>query len=294
MHGHRLQSVMTKIANGCAVAVLLPLAACAEAGSAAGPSPNPSTPAPTSQGPDSSLVAIADETAAYLPHAPRHPVRIADDAGLDDFLASLEEESDSSLAADLRAQISRVPEGEVLVGGIVAQGCDIPGSAALEQSGDRISLVATDLPATPRPECVAAVTTVAIVAVDFDDVPPTSTSPGDLEYFSRISAPADSMPVAVELTDDQMVLLATLAGLGVDDVPDLAALQADDRRFAFVLSGCDNNAAELFVSFTRITAELTADEPTESLALCEAPEIYLAVIDVSADLIPSMATPGLR
>jgi hypothetical protein len=57
-----------------------------------------------------------------------------------------------------------VPEGEVLLGAVVSIGCDVP--PGVEVSGEPGSWIITPLRvADPLQECLAPVTTVAIVAV---------------------------------------------------------------------------------------------------------------------------------
>jgi len=57
-----------------------------------------------------------------------------------------------------------VPEGQVLIGAVVSIGCDVP--PGVEVSGEPGSWIITPLKvADPLPECLAPVTSVAIVAV---------------------------------------------------------------------------------------------------------------------------------
>ena len=73
--------------------------------------------------PDSDLVAIAGDTQGE--QGWRGPIRIADDATLEAYL-------DSIAAVDgtphpVAAEVTEVPDGRVLVAGVVSIGCDVPG-----------------------------------------------------------------------------------------------------------------------------------------------------------------------
>jgi hypothetical protein len=57
-----------------------------------------------------------------------------------------------------------VPAGQVLVAGVVAVGCDVPPGARASGSGAEVTLTAAPVP-SPRPECFAPVTTVALAVV---------------------------------------------------------------------------------------------------------------------------------
>lgn len=59
-----------------------------------------------------------------------------------------------------------VPAGQVLLGAVVAVGCDVPpGIAAVTRTDQGLVLIPQKV-ADPLPECFAAVTTVALVLVD--------------------------------------------------------------------------------------------------------------------------------
>lgn len=74
-----------------------------------------------------------------------------------------------SMGEELAAEVARadVPEGQTLVGAVVSIGCDVPPGVTVESAGDGVAIVAQKV-ASPLKECFAAVTTVALVAVDSD------------------------------------------------------------------------------------------------------------------------------
>lgn len=68
---------------------------------------------------------------------------------------------------ELRAAVagSDVPDGETLVGAVVTLGCDVPSGVRVQNEGDGLEIMPLE-PATTHPECLVAVTTVALVGVD--------------------------------------------------------------------------------------------------------------------------------
>lgn len=86
---------------------------------------------------------------------------LTDEAAVDRYLAGL----DGALAAKLRAAITRSGgPGRELYAQVVAVGCDVPRGASA--SVGRTVVVRAEPIASPRPECFAPVTTVALVRVD--------------------------------------------------------------------------------------------------------------------------------
>lgn len=258
------------------------------------PSPLETTPLKTSPlesspGPPSELVAIASSHSRSNPKALIGAVRIVDIESLDTFIDSYANGEDDSLSQELRDQVSAVPAGKVLVGGVISVGCDIPGGAVLSNRGDKIELRVRALPTEPTPECVVANMTVAIVAADILDVPDGSTSPGTLTSFETVNPSAIDGAFPFELTTSDKEYLTALGQMNLD-VPELPARLPTDRRFAFLLMGCADDAAELQITQTTISAALTATDPAAGVTLCDAPEIYLSVIDVPSEQVPAEAT----
>lgn len=131
--------------------------------------------------------------------------------------------------------------------------------------------------------------TVAIVAADILDVPGGSTSPGTLTSFETVNPSATDGTFPLELTTSDKAYLAALGQMNLN-VPELPARLPADRRFAFLLMGCADEAAELQITQTTISAALTAADPATGVTLCDTPEKYLAIIDVSSERVPAEAT----
>ncbi len=209
----------------------------------------------------------------------RGPIRIADDATLDAYLESIANRDGT--AHPLAGQVGTVPDGQVLIAGVVSIGCDIPAGAALVAQDGRFILAPTGMPLPPLPECFAAVTTIAIVAAPAATVPPGSVGIGRTVVFMRQDGPARRQ-AAVELESDTQ-------GVGTFDnsvMPPLPAPIPGDRRFAFLLNGCQNTAAILVVDDDTITARL---DPPERPVDCAQAVSYLAVLSAPADQIPETA-----
>jgi hypothetical protein len=64
---------------------------------------------------------------------------------------------------------ANVAEGRTLVGAVVALGCDVPPGVTVHRTGVGLAIKPRPVP-SPLPECLAPVTSVALVAVDSDVV----------------------------------------------------------------------------------------------------------------------------
>jgi hypothetical protein len=62
-----------------------------------------------------------------------------------------------------------VPSGQTLLGAVVAIGCDVPPGVTVQHADGGLAITALKVE-KPREECFAPVTTVALVAVDADEV----------------------------------------------------------------------------------------------------------------------------
>ena len=62
-----------------------------------------------------------------------------------------------------------VAAGRTLVGAVVALGCDVPPGVTVHRMGDGLAITPLPVP-SPLPECLAPVTSVALVTVDSDVV----------------------------------------------------------------------------------------------------------------------------
>lgn len=125
-----------------------------------------STPAtPGSQGTTGAgpqQVALVTQTAAGG-RVGAKPAHLGTPAAVDRFTAQFR---GSALADKVTAAVRRadVPEDRVLLGAVVAVGCDIPPGVRVEHAGDGLRIVAEPV-RSPRPECLAPMTTVAVVSV---------------------------------------------------------------------------------------------------------------------------------
>jgi len=112
--------------------------------------------------PDVTRVALVSQTAAGG-RVGEQPVRLDSPAAVHRFTAPFR---GGTLAGKVAAAVRRaeVPSGRVLLGAVVAVGCDIPPGVRLVGSGPGLRLVATPV-RQPKQECFAPVTTVAVVSV---------------------------------------------------------------------------------------------------------------------------------
>lgn len=148
-------------------AVLLGLAllsGCGEASSStvADGSPTPS-PSKSSTAPGAyQTVAIVSQTAAGG-KVDGNAVRLDDSAARAAFLAQFRQASMTE-KVDRAVASATVPSGYVLVAAVVAVGCDVPPGVDVTLSPDGYVLTAQQVD-KPLQECLAPVTSVAIVAV---------------------------------------------------------------------------------------------------------------------------------
>ena len=91
-------------------------------------------------------------------------VPMDDDAARQTFLGQF---TAGDLATKVQAAVDRtdVPDGQRLYGAVVAVGCDAPTDVSVLYSPGGVSVTAAEV-ASPRPECLAAMTSVALVRVD--------------------------------------------------------------------------------------------------------------------------------
>lgn len=94
----------------------------------------------------------------------RHPTVLDDAQAVERFAAQFRTDA---MRDEVKAKAVRidVPDGHTLVGAVVALGCDVPSGIGVDGEGDSLEIVPTK-PATTHPECLVAVTTVALVIVD--------------------------------------------------------------------------------------------------------------------------------
>ncbi len=128
----------------------------------------PSTPSdsptgkPTDGGVEFDEIAILSQTAAGG-QTSTTAVELSDQAQMDAFVNQFEHPGFGEQIAE-KVAATTVPEGQVLIGAVVSIGCDVP--PGVEVTGEPGSWTITPLKvADPLPECLAPVTSVAIVAV---------------------------------------------------------------------------------------------------------------------------------
>jgi hypothetical protein len=134
------------------------------------PAPTPSdapseSPGNTSSGgsADFTQIALVSETAGGGSTS-EEAVVLDSPAAVDDFVATFD---NARMGDSIEHAIAEadVPDGQTLVGAVVAIGCDVPEEVFVRDTADGVQIVAGKVP-SPHQECFAAVTTVALVAVD--------------------------------------------------------------------------------------------------------------------------------
>lgn len=218
-------------------------------------------------------------------------LRVRNDADVewaDDLLAN---RGDSSFADRVVDAIGDIPDGRVVLIGVIDISCTAATTAGLTRGQD--GHLQMDAPGHV-PEsiaCYVPVVTVAVMSVAAADAPPGSTDFAELVVFEFAGYEPPRGSNAVELTgladgDDSAltgILPADAAGL-----PALPPLAAGDRRFAFVLSACGYTTAELIVTGSVVTARADHDHADAAVA-CARASYSLAVFDVAGSVTASAA-----
>ena len=231
----------------------------------------------------SELLALETQTAG--PQGWRGFNRFVENGAWQEYLKSLAGyDGEPHPVAD---RVPAVPDGKVLVAGVVSIGCDKPGGAILVNDGSSYRLMATDLPDEPTPECYAPFVTVAVVAAPIGSVPAGGVGPGKLVHFSSIDTSQPFRAGAVELTDGD-AKLATIVGDDVE-LPTLPTLADGQRRFAFVLTACRAEAAAIEVGDKTVSAR--TDPPEPDPVECVVARPFLAIFDVDDAVVPADARP---
>lgn len=128
------------------------------------PAPSGSPSEPPADGPvEFATVELISQTAAGG-RVSEQPTVLADASDVADFAAQFKA---GRLGSDIADAVERaaVPEGRVLVGAVVALGCDVPPGVRVQVEGGALTITALPVK-SPLQECFAAVTTVALVTVD--------------------------------------------------------------------------------------------------------------------------------
>jgi len=131
------------------------------------PSPSDSATDPAGEGAvDFTQVELMSETSAGGEVSQR-PTVLDSPAAIADFAAGVEGRLAERI--ETAAAAAEVPEGQVLVGAVVALGCDVPPGVAVTQTPGGLEVTA-DKVAKPKQECFAPVTSVALLMVNADAV----------------------------------------------------------------------------------------------------------------------------
>ena len=145
-------------------ALLVALAGCGGASSSGGPSAtDSSSPSSPGSGPvDATTIAVLSQTAAGGMVSPM-AVRLDTTGQIRAFTAPLMQRGLGPRVMKALAK-AQVPPGSHVYGAIVSIGCDVPPGVDVVRSGDGVRIVAQEVE-SPKPECLAPVTTVGLVAV---------------------------------------------------------------------------------------------------------------------------------
>ena len=138
------------------------------ASSSSSPSASPSPSETSTDVPvDFTEVALLSETNAGG-EVSQQPTLLDSPAAVTSFVGTLEGRAmgDKIRAAVVKAD---VPQGQAVVGTVVAVGCDVPPGVRVDWNGAGLDVTALKVK-TPSKECFAPVTTVALLTVDTDAV----------------------------------------------------------------------------------------------------------------------------
>jgi len=97
--------------------------------------------------------------------APSGPAAaLSDDASVREFVSQF---TNDELVRKVEASVAKtaVPDGQTLYAAVVAVGCDSPTAVNVDVAGSAVTITAQKVP-SPKPECFAPMTTVALVLVD--------------------------------------------------------------------------------------------------------------------------------
>jgi hypothetical protein len=127
------------------------------------PSPGGSeSDAPAGTPVDFTEVALLSETNAGG-EVSQQPTLLDSPAAVTSFAGTLD---GRTMSAEIKAAVVKadVPEGQALVGTVVAIGCDVPPGVSVDWNGTGLDVTALKVK-KPTPECFAPVTTVALLTV---------------------------------------------------------------------------------------------------------------------------------
>lgn len=127
------------------------------------PDGSPSQPGPSAGHVEYTEIGLVSQSAAGG-QVDLRPTVLDDSRTVERFAAQFRTDA---MRDELRRAVagSDVPDGETLVGAVVTLGCDVPSGVRVRGEGGALEIVPLE-PATTHPECLVAVTTVALVSVD--------------------------------------------------------------------------------------------------------------------------------
>lgn len=189
------------------------------------------------------------------------------------------------------------PGERVYVGGVVSEACAGPDDVEVRRVGSDVRLVPVGPDDDPEEVCDRAISTVALAAVDRDDLPEDMTidgeepsapvGPGEVVVFASVEGRPRAVAEELRTADDTAGFLDDVGALGAGRAGEVGA---DVRRFGFVISGCRAVTAELVVADGEIAAAARAEGHEDGREVdCDAEERYVVVADV-----PVSASGGLE
>ncbi|MDX3234918.1 hypothetical protein PV392_04310 [Streptomyces sp. ME03-5709C] len=212
------------------------------------------------------------------------------------FMASAPEIADAVARRAARTDFSR----SVLVAWSRTTGCDSTRDAALFRSGDRLVL---GLAQRPMGQCLVPHQVVTVFEVPRDRMPKRPRfaqeadpradppGPGSTVAFGALEdtrAPVGRRSSEVTSARQLDAFLASLPRKGAAALREQLARHSgrdDERRFAFVLTGCRPTGAILTIGTHEISAAPTGDETVR----CIQAQRYAAVLEVPSRLVPARA-----
>ncbi len=181
----------------------------------------------------------------------------------------------------------------------VTAGCDEPTGAEVVVSGTDLKVVPTGVAEPDDVLCEAFAPAVAVVAIPRDEVPAGATIAGEplsapvgigiVREVIRVGVEPRGGAVEVRTPDDLDALLRRWPD-APDAPPDVAPLDAGDRRMAATVSGCRPAGAEVVVTadVLRVVGRQEDHERGEPVE-CDQAEQVVVVVDVPADLTEDLA-----
>lgn len=182
-------------------------------------------------------------------------------------------------------------------------GCRLSDSAELWRDGD--DLTVRFVGGQDREECAAAYNAVAQFELEsglldgvktvLGEEPVPGEGPAKLTGFLQLGPAKTPAKPAVELrgTAGQTMYDELSRGRASNLAKARAELlrppATENRRYAFVLTGCAETGAQLLLGPKTLRAELTGGGKT----VCVAPAVFLATFEIPARLVPAQAVPVL-